>query len=191
MTLEALTIDLPNNGDSPELAAFKQKVRQVGDKYARRRRVTEEIYQELGVPENVSPVTVTLTVTQGYAIPVKVSPYLLVGKSAQEQAEVLLDDIDHAISVSAKGRMLGSITLTVDDVVSMSMSSGPITPGYMWLYIRRGRVQHAFREDDDGTYGLYSACSRVLRYRDNLFEESATGTGTRCKTCSKELGVTV
>lgn len=53
MTLEALTIDLPDNGDSAELAAYKQRVRAVAQQYAERHdwcRVLDGIFSDLNIP---------------------------------------------------------------------------------------------------------------------------------------------
>lgn len=157
--------------DTPEVAALKEKVREVAQKYAKQHNwcsVVKRALKEAGIESDPVTVSVNVTTALGMTFVVKTDPSTLIGKTEDEQKAVLAERIGQVTLSGAKG-VTGSFKVLPEAIAEMAVQPQQelAAPDPAWLYINdSSRVRHLIVSGNriDPT-GRYTACGEYL-YQD-------------------------
>lgn len=201
MTALDLTPYVPT--ESPEVAALKEKVREVAMRYAKRHSWCSEVkraLREIGI-EDPRNVDVTVTTGLGFAITVNLPPVALHGKTEDQQKRIIAARISKLVITSTGGNVKGEpIALTPEMIVDMTLAAAASASGpdraTGWVYTsNQGRVLHHITEvsgrpehlslGSSGQY-YYASCG-ITALGNSLTLESPKGEGRRCAGCERNI----
>lgn len=178
------------NPDSPELAAFKQKVREVAKKYTDRHGWCGEVdraLREMGIrPEPNLQITVSTTL--GFDVDLVVTPSMLAGlDEAAQKAKVCT--VLGPLSIAGNLRANGSIRLTPEQISDLNLKTTTRNDGGAWLYTsNEGRVKHYFIvPESTGRYNVVDAVCGQSTTRNDLTALSTRGEDRHCAKCEERL----
>jgi hypothetical protein len=146
--------------DSEELREYKEKIREVAKVYTKRHgwcREVKNALKELGI-EDEKKVQIELTTSMGFVLNTQILPSNLVGKSEQEQKEILAKHIG-SLNLVGNGGTQAAIAVTAESITEMKLVSKVNEPPtgktlmtttsglyrYVWRRIGDGRVLHLFQ----------------------------------------------
>lgn len=188
-----------DSGDSPDLAAFKQRVIEVAKAHSTRFHCGEyrSVLRELGVEEKETVISVRVTLNERHQVTISLRPTDL-NVEHQQQIEVLLRKINGGTHSSA------SLAFIAEDVTDARILTA--TPAQIerengfdaerrvyWLYTSsEGRVRHAYRESPQerrrNAYGyVNSVCGRGES--NNPVVRSARAENRNCQQCESRSPV--
>lgn len=199
--MSAIDVSAFISTDTPEVAALKDKVRTVAEKYKKRHNWCQEVERalvEMGVDEAKKHVIVRTTLTNGVAISVRIPVDDLNGKGEDVQKAVIAKAVGSLHLSGGGSGVIGGSTLLVTATMIESMELQSPIPGATtsagggdgWYYTSNlGRVMHNY-----SNYTLESARTRGFGYFDavcgrgstNINEMTTTsslGEDRRCTRC--------
>jgi len=156
--------------DSPELAAYKAKVKEIAETYTKRHGWCAEVkraLKEIGISEE-KPVNINVTTTMGFVLQTDIKPSALIGKSEEEQKEIVARKIGN-LSLTKGGGGTAMLVITPKLIESMELTDTPVVPDgrtlmqnslgtnrWVWRRIRDGRVLHLFAMSGRGVMEIHS-----------------------------------
>lgn len=177
--------------DSPEITAFKEKVRTISMAYARKNNWCDEVrkaLKEMGI-EDERQVTIKVVTSHPFEFSVKVLPSALVNLTEDQQKARLAESIGEVTPMTYGAAKVTSVKMTIApaQIVTMELvtkaARGTLTPipEGDWQYIgQQGRVLHLIPPGDDRYF--YTACG-ISVGRASLRARTVRGAGGHCVRC--------
>lgn len=202
------------NTDSPELTAFKERVRLEAKKHSQQHHCGDisDIMRTLGiVPEKTVKVNVTTSHPFRFTVAIKPSQYA--GKTAAEQAVLLAEQIGMVKFITTAGVQLdaglNAVSVTAESITSMT-AHVPVAPAGApsitldasdaWLFVsEEGRVRHLFRGytttrdalaitmDRYSGHGWVTAECGIQERTNAVVTESNRDNGGYCLKCTRKV----
>ena len=187
LTLTPLDLSdfLPKGTENKELDEFKLKVIDEAKKHSKAHHCGEykSVLRNLGISEKaVEKANVTFTTLAGFEFNVQIEPKALAGKTADEQAQALLNalgDVSVGTGSGTASLKIPASSITSWEIQAKSGIQDPPT-GYKWgRTSRRGRVIHLL-PTNRGDWGyLTTGCSKSFSWSHHLPDNS----GEPCARC--------
>lgn len=180
--------------EHPDVTALKKKVVATMKKYTDKNGWCDEARRamvEAGVLDERQNTRLVINVTlkQGFDCSPSIVVHDLIGKDEDGQKEVLAKAIgDLSLRSSAQG-VVGSLTVTADDIVTMTLPPAP-QPGWRKA-TDQGRVLHYFTEDairlaaDGRGHWVYPLCG--IEAHSRCVRDAHPALTDHCKNCERDL----
>lgn len=192
--------------DTPEVEAYKQKVKEVAQRYARDHNwcsVVNRALAELGI-DDTKTVDVGVTLSSGITFNTRVAAAALLNRSEAEQFAVVAEKVPTLSIGGINVASSTSLPVTVESISGLTLlSSPPPEPGSeieedgVWLYTsNEGRVRHFFRDAQIVNEQVVEGPRRHERYYGYRYRSvcgtetwsdpviaSPRGTGNDCAKC--------
>lgn len=178
--------------DSPEVAALKEKVKEVAERYAKRHNWCDVVKQALieagCMNDDKTTLLVKVTLTLGFVFDVKIPPGELHEKTEAEQKAILAEKIG-TVSLVGANKVTGGFKVAPSSITTMEAVPPPPTPEHArhaaWRYLGNdGRVRHLFvASNAPNTNSSYTACGET-NYNTGQ-ERSTRGEDRGCARCSQ------
>lgn len=178
--------------DSPELAAFKERVKKVAYAYKRRYGMCTQVdngLRELGIPAPRVVATVKVQTTVGFEFEVKVDPSDYKDLSEEEQTEKILGRIAEMFPNSRMGRftIAASAIESMEVVPPNAASTGDTDELVVWLDTNGGRTAHAFHRRVVDNRHQFETLSSACGLSMVTWEVHEDAENSRCGNCARMI----